>query len=59
MKKFILGAILLFSTLTFSQETEFKFQKEGFTDFVVINIPKEQILIIKVEGFEGFKIYLN
>ena len=37
MKKLLSGAILLFSTMSFSQESEFKFEKEGFTDFIVVN----------------------
>lgn len=38
MRKVILGALLLLSTLSFSQETEFKFSKEGFTDYVVTKV---------------------
>jgi Domain of unknown function (DUF4468) with TBP-like fold len=38
MKKYILGLIMMFSVFSFSQETEFKFTKNGFTDFVVIPV---------------------
>jgi hypothetical protein len=34
-------------------------QKGETTESFYTKLPKEQILIIKVEGFEGFKIYLN
>lgn len=37
MKKIIVA--LLFGFLGFAQETEFKFSKEGFTDFVVTEVP--------------------
>jgi hypothetical protein len=38
MKKIILVlSMLTFSISIFSQETEFKFQKDGFTDFIVTN----------------------
>lgn len=35
MKKVLLGLTLLFSAFGFSQESEFKFTKDGFTDFVI------------------------
>jgi hypothetical protein len=35
MRKFTLVFVVLFTTLGFSQETEFKFTKDGFTDYVV------------------------
>lgn len=35
MKKIILGLSTLLSVLGFSQETEFKLTKDGFTDFIV------------------------
>jgi hypothetical protein len=35
MKKIILLSLLTFSTIIYSQETEFKFSKDGFTDFVI------------------------
>lgn len=35
MKNIILGLLMLFTVLGFSQETEFKFTKDGFTDYVV------------------------
>jgi hypothetical protein len=38
MKKLLLGALLLLSVSIFSQSTDFKFTKEGFTDYVVIPI---------------------
>ena len=38
MKKILLLVLLTFSTLSFGQETEFKFTKNGFTDFVVTTI---------------------
>lgn len=38
MKKILLGALLLLSILSFAQETEFKFTKDGFTDFVVTTV---------------------
>ena len=38
MRNLLLGALLLLSTLSFSQETEFKFTKNGFTDFVVTQV---------------------
>jgi hypothetical protein len=39
MKNLILmGALLLLSMVSFGQETEFKFTREGFTDFVVTSI---------------------
>lgn len=38
MKKIILLLAMFFSLLGFSQETEFKFTKDGFTDFVIIPV---------------------
>lgn len=38
MKKILLLVLLTFSTLSFGQETEFKFTKNGFTDFVVTSV---------------------
>jgi hypothetical protein len=38
MKKLLLGSLLLLSTLSSSQQTEFKFTKNGFTDFVVTQV---------------------
>jgi hypothetical protein len=38
MKKLLLGSLLLLSMIGFSQETEFKFTKNGFTDFVVTQV---------------------
>lgn len=38
MKKIIFTLMLLFSLNTFSQETEYKLSKDGFTDFIVTSI---------------------
>jgi hypothetical protein len=35
MKTFLLGVVLLFSTLSFAQETEFTLNQEGLTSFVI------------------------
>lgn len=41
MKKIIIILILLVSILGFSQESEFKFTKDGFTDYVVGTVPNK------------------
>ena len=38
MKKLFLGALLLLSTISFGQDTIFKFTKESFTDYLVVPI---------------------
>jgi hypothetical protein len=38
MKKLLLGTLLLLSTLSFSQETEFRLGQEGLTPFVVTSV---------------------
>lgn len=35
MRKIILGMAVLFSVLSFGQDTEFSFTKDGFTDYVI------------------------
>ncbi|RTY93877.1 DUF4468 domain-containing protein [Flavobacterium sp. GT3R68] len=38
MRKIILLSLLTLTTLSFGQETEFKFAKEGFTDYIITTI---------------------
>ena len=40
-KNILIVAVFLFTILGFSQETEFKFTKEGFTDFVITEVPNK------------------
>ncbi len=38
MKQFLLLMLVLFVSKSFAQDTEFKFSKEGITDFIVTNV---------------------
>lgn len=41
MRKIILLSFLTFTILSFGQETEFKFAKEGFTDYIITTVPNK------------------
>jgi hypothetical protein len=67
MRKIILTSSLLMTILGFSQETEFKFTKDGFTDYVVTPVEnktaaelyKKTIDWVHFGGLEDGKFYFN